>query len=138
MVDEITATLDEAERLQDHFHILIALKRLKEDFAGSQYAPHPEVYVQNRALDVTSGQLIGAGIIDKDGISYHCLTLDLRKPAGEKAASLLGQFKDPVFKHSDGNTYVIDHDNSIAGIRITMEAEETKHVDLRKKVQRPI
>ena len=36
LVDEITATLDEAERLQDHFHILIALKRLKEDFSNSQ------------------------------------------------------------------------------------------------------
>lgn len=132
MVDEITATLDEAESLQDQFHILLALKKLKSDFANSQYAHHPEVYVQNRALDVTSGQLIGAAIIDKDGVSYHCLTLDLRK-RGEKAKELLGKFQDAVFKYSDGHTYVFDHENSIAGIRISMEAEETAQVNLRKK-----
>ncbi len=133
LVDEITATLDEAERLQDHFHILIALKKLKADFANSEYAHHPEVYVQNRALDVTSGQVIGAAIIDKAGVSYHCLTLDLARPGREKAAGLLGNFKDSVFKHIDGNTYVFDQNKSVVGIRITMEAEETKQVDLRKK-----
>ncbi len=137
LVDEIKATLDEAERLQDPLHILIALKKLKEDFASSQYLHHPEVYVQNRALDVTSGQLIGADIITKDGVSYHCLTLDLKKPSREKAAGLLVNFKETVFKHSDGNTYVFDHEKSVAGIRISMEAEETKQVNLRKKAYRP-
>jgi hypothetical protein len=133
LVDEITATLDEAERLQDHLHILIALKKLKTDFASSQYLQHPEIYVQNRALDVTSGQLIGAAVITKDGVSYHCLTLDMRKRDAEKTAGLLEKFKETVFKHSDGNTYVFDHNNSMAGIRISMEAEETKHVNLRRR-----
>ena len=117
LVDEITEMIGAAESNQDSSQILSALKKLNDDFKSSPYNHDPATYIQNKALGITSGHVIGCGSIAQGREVYHCLTLNLNKR--DPAKGLL-QRMEAVFK-TDEQVYVISEDKSVIGIAITTE-----------------